>query len=111
MDRNFDKYLDNLSQPLVEAPVYQPEPTHVPMEKIVQVELGDAVENRTTYDQVPDLRKERIKEGLVAPPVDVYEPSFRSDLSEAIINFFKHKRSVKENNDRIRRVTGIGRTL
>lgn len=110
MDRNFDRFLDNLSAPLVDAPVYAPEPTHTPMENIVQVELGDAVENKTTYDQAPVDRTARIKEGLVAPPVDIYEPSFRSDISEAIINFFKHKRSIRENNDRIRKITGIGRT-
>ena len=111
MDRNFDKYLDTLSEPFVDAPKYEPAPESIPMEKTVLVDLASAVEVKTTYDQAPDQRAERIKEGLVAPPVDVYEPSFRSDLSEAIIKFFKHKRAIRENNDRIRKITGIGRTL
>lgn len=111
MDRDFDKYLDNLSQPFVDVPKFEPAPESIPMEKTVLVDLATAVENKTTYDQAPDKRQERIKEGLVAPPVDVYEPSFRSDLSEAIIKFFKHKRKVAQNNERIRQITGIGRTV
>lgn len=108
MDRDFDKLLDNLSQPMEEAPRYAPE--SVPMEKTVLVDLAEGVENKATYDQAPVDREARKAEGRLAPPVDVYEPGFRSDLSEAIVDYFKKQRKIRENNDRIRKITGIGRT-
>ncbi len=110
MDKQFDKFLDTLSEPFVDAPTWHP-PESIPMEKTVLVDLAESVENKATYDQTPVDREARKAEGKVAPPVDVYEPGFRSDLVEAITDYWKKKRLVRENNDRIRKITGIGRTV
>ena len=111
MDKQFDKFLDNLSEPFVDAPTWHP-PESVPMEKTVLVDLASEVENKKTYlEEGSDAREARKAEGLLAPPLDVYEPGFRSDLVEAITAYWKDKRRVRENNARIRSITGIGRTV
>jgi len=111
MDRDFDKYLDTLSQPLVDAPKYEPAPEAIPMEKTVLVDLASAVDNKRTHEGTSAEREARRQEGLVAPPLDVYEPSFRTDLTAAIKSFWKEQRKIRDNNDRIRKITGIGRTI
>ena len=112
MSRDFDKMLDGLSSDMPEPPSYAP-PESTPMEKTVLVDLASEVEAKKTYinDREPEFKK-RQREGFsMAPPVDVYEPGFRTDLAAAIKHFFKKQRDVRENNDRIRKITGIGRTF
>lgn len=107
MDRDFDAYLDRLSAPLEEPP---PAPAPEPMENTVVVDLATEVENPKTYlDEGTERRLKQAAEGTVAPPVEIYEPGFRTDLYEALTDYFKKKREIRRNNDRIRQITGIGR--
>lgn len=110
MDRNFDQYLESLSEPLPEAPKFVPAPESQPMEKTVLVDLASEVENKKTYIPEKAAWKEKKAEGNMAPPVDVYEPGFRSDLTAAIKDYFKRQKAIRDNNERIRKITGIGRT-
>jgi hypothetical protein len=108
-DRNFDAYMEEWSQPLPEAP--KPDPVEVPMEKTVLVDYATEVENRKNYleeGREPAFKKKR-EEGTVAPPVDVYEPGFRSDLVAAIKSYWKKQRETREKVQKIREKTGIGR--
>ncbi len=107
MDK-FDSYMEEWAQPLPEPP--PPPPEVVPMEKTVLVDLASEVENKRTYigDEDPAWKLKKA-EGTMAPPVDVYEPGFRSDLTAAIKDFFRKQAETRANNQRIREKTGIGR--
>lgn len=107
MDK-FDSYMEEWSQPLMEAPKAAAEPP--PMEKTVVVDLASEVENKKTHlEENSDARLARKAEGTLAPPVDVYEPGFRSDLTAAIKSFFKKQKNTREMVQRVREKTGIGR--
>lgn len=111
MDRDFDKYLEELSQPLPDAPEPQmaPLPESVPMEKTVLVDLAGEVEGKkSVLNAEADARSARKAEGMDAP-VDVYEPGFRTDLRDAILSYWRDQRKIRENNQKIREKTGIGR--
>ena len=109
MDRDFDKFNDEWSQPLPDAPEPPPPPESVPMEKTVLVDLASEVENkRSVLNAEADAREKRKAEGMDAP-VDVYEPGFRSDLRDAILDYFRRQKAVRERNQMIREKTGIGR--
>lgn len=109
---NFDDYVEELSRPLSEPP---PPPAPVPDTKTELIDLAGAVENRQKY--IPDepsskeARLEKVKEKGFSPPVDVYEPGFRTDLYEAIKNFWREKKKTRDKLDKIREKTGIGRTV
>lgn len=114
MDRYFDQYLDRLSEPLMDAPA-PAAPVEVPMEKTVLVDIAEKVENPTTYideGEVPKFQQ-RKNEGIttLAPPVDVYEPGFREDVVAGLKEYFAKQKRIRDNNERIRRITGIGRTF
>lgn len=111
-DRDFEKYNSEWSEPLPEAP--KPLPESVPMEKTVIVDLASEVEEKKTYldeNGAASSRRARKEEGTLAPPIDIYEPGFRSDLYAAIKSYFKEQKRVRDNNQRIREKTGIGRHL
>jgi len=111
MDREFDKYLEEISSPMVDAPAYAP-PESIPMERTVLVDIAEAEENRKSYiEEDSSAREARKAQGTLAPPVDVYEPGFRTDLTAAIRRYFSEQAKIRKNNDRIRRITGIGRTV
>lgn len=108
MDK-FDSYMDEWAAPLPEAPL-PPPPEAVPMEKTVLVDLATEVENKKTHlEENSEKRLARKAEGTLAPPVDVYEPGFRSDLYAAIKSYFKKQRDTREMVQRVREKTGIGR--
>lgn len=108
-DRHFNAYMEELSEPLPEAP--KPDPVEVPMEKTVLVDYATEVENRKNYleeGHEPGWKKKK-EEGTVSPPVDVYEPGFRSDLVAAIKRYWADQRKTREKVQKIREKTGIGR--
>lgn len=110
MDK-FDSYMEEWAQPLPEPPA-PPPPESVPMEKTVLVDLASEVENKKTYldeDGAAAKRLARKEEGTLAPPVDVYEPGFRSDLYAAIKSYFKKQAETRKRVQAIREKTGIGR--
>lgn len=104
MDK-FDSYMEEWSAPLPK------EPETVPMERTVLVDLASEVENKKTYltDDAAERRQARKEEGTLAPPVDVYEPGFRSDLAAAIKSYFQKQRETRLRVQAIREKTGIGR--
>lgn len=107
MDK-FDSYMEEWAQPLPEPP--KPVPEAVPMEKTVVVDLAGEVENKKTHlEENSDARLARKAEGTLAPPVDVYEPGFRSDLTAAIRSYFKKQADTRKRVQAIREKTGIGR--
>lgn len=107
MDK-FDSYMNEWAEPLPEPP--KPAPEEVPMEKTVLVDLASEVENKKTYigEGEPAWKKKK-EEGTLAPPVDVYEPGFRSDLYAAIKSYFKKQAETRKKVQAIREKTGIGR--
>lgn len=114
MDHSFDAFLESLSEPLPEAPVYAPDPVpeSQPMQPTVLVDLATEVENKGQYidESKPKKFEQRKQEGFeMAPPVDIYEPGFRTDLVAAIQNYFAEQKRIRDNNERIRKITGIGR--
>lgn len=107
MDK-FDSYMDEWSQPLPPAPL--PPPEAVPMERTVLVDLAGGVENRKTYlEEDSSAREARKAEMNAAPPLDIHEPGFRSDLTAAIRSYFKMQRDTRAMVQRAREKTGIGR--
>ncbi len=107
MDK-FDSYMEEWAQPIPEAP--KPLPESIPMENTVVVDLASEVENKKTHlEDGSEQRLARKEEGSLAPPVDVYEPGFRSDLTAAIRSYFKKQRDTRQMVQRIREKTGIGR--
>ncbi len=109
MDK-FDSYMEEWAAPLPPAPE-PPPPEAIPMEKTQLVDLASEVENKKTYldENAPPAWKKKKEEGTLAPPVDVYEPGFRSDLYAAIKSYFKKQRDTREMVQRVREKTGIGR--
>lgn len=107
MDK-FDSYMEEWSQPMVEAP--KPPPESVPMEQTKLVDLASEVENKRTYigDGDPTWKAKK-EESNVAPRFEVYEPGFRTDLYAAIVNFWKTQAKTRANNQSIREKTGFGR--
>ncbi len=107
MDR-FDEYMNDWAQPLPEAP--RPDPVSVPMEKTVLVDFASEAEApRTHLEADSEARLARKESGIAAPPVDVYEPGFRTDLYSAIKDFFRKQKETRERVQAIREKTGIGR--
>lgn len=107
MDK-FDSYMDEWAQPLPAAP--EPPPEALPMERTVLVDLASEVENRKTHlEEGSAAREARKAENNAAPPVDVYEPGFRTDLTAAIKSYFKKQRDTRAKVQRAREATGIGR--
>ncbi len=105
---DFDKHMDEWAQPLPPEPQWLPEA--IPMEKTVLVDLASEVEAPKTHLEADSAaRLERAASGVAAPPVDVYEPGFRSDLSAAIKSFFMKQKATRERVQAIREKTGIGR--
>ena len=109
MDK-FDSYMEEWAKPLPEAPAAPP-PEAVPMEKTVLVDLASEVENKKTYleNDAAEKRLARKEEGTLAPPVDVYEPGFRSDLYAAIKDYWRKQKATRDRVQRVREKTGIGR--
>jgi hypothetical protein len=107
----FDSYMEEWAKPLPDAPEMAPLPESVPMEKTVLVDLAGAVENKSTYleEDAAAKREARKAEGTLAPPVDIYEPGFRTDLYAAITSFFKKQHETRKMVQRVREKTGIGR--
>jgi hypothetical protein len=111
VDRDFDKYLEELSAPLPEEPPAPPPPESIPMEKTELMDLASEAENKKTYlDEggEPSWKKKK-EEGTLAPPVDIYEPGFRTDLYAAIKGYFKKQKETRDRVQKIREKTGIGR--
>mgnify|MGYP006967775710 FL=1 len=94
-----------------EAP--KPDPVEVPMEKTVLVDYATEVENRKNYleeGQEPAFKKKR-EEGTVAPPLDVYEPGFRTDLVSAIKRYWREKRETQQRVQALQKKLGLGRNF
>lgn len=105
MSDNFDSYMEEWSQPLPPDP--RPVPEAVPMERTQLVDIATQAEAPKTDAKPFEKRKE---EGFsMAPPLDVYEPGFRSDLYAAIKSYFKHQKVTRDKIQAIREKTGIGR--
>ena len=53
--------------------------------------------------------KERKSRGekFMNTPVDIYEPGFRSDVYEGLVEFFKKRRAEKDKLDRLREKIGL----
>lgn len=110
MDRDFEKHMSEWAEPLPEPP--KPVPESVPMERTVVVDLATEAENKKQYiDEGEAKWKKNKEEGTMAPPVDVYEPGFRTDLYAAIKKYFKDQKAIRENNQRLREKMGMGRHL
>ena len=110
MDRYFDQNMDELP-PMPEAP--KPDPVEVPMEKTVLVDYATELENRKNYleeGQEPAFKKKR-EEGTVAPPLDVYEPGFRTDLVSAIKRYWREKRETQQRVQALQKKLGLGRNF
>lgn len=79
-----------------------PPPYKEPEIKTEVLDLATEVENKKTYVPTEGDKKpfeKRKEEGFsMAPPVNIYEPGFRSDLYEAIINFWRQKKQIRQRN-------------
>lgn len=87
-----------------------PEPPKVDMLKTELIDLaGEAEAPKTYVDQVGKKKfEQRREEGIdPAPPVNIYEPGFRSDMYEAITNYFKKQKAVRDRNQALRERMGM----
>lgn len=101
-DSNFDNYMEKLAEPLPEPPK--------PDIATELVDIAAGVENQETY--IPKERKpfqERKEAGVtaVSEPVNIYEPGFRSDMYEAMVNYFKEKKKERIRLDKLRERIGL----
>lgn len=109
MDK-FDSYMEDWAAPLPPDP--RPTPESVPMEKTEIIDLATEAEKPKNYLNEGEQKPfEKLKEEgfSMAPPLDVYEPGFRTDLYKAIKGYFKDKKATREKLQAIREKTGIGR--
>lgn len=107
MNDDFDRYVDSLDTAIPEAPL----PESVPMEKTVLVDMAGELEAGAKPYVATEGNKpfeKRKAEGVTnyAPPVDVYEPGFRSDLYEALVAYFRKQADTKARNQRLREKIG-----
>lgn len=102
-EASFDNYMDKLAAPLPEAPR--------PMEETKLIDLAAEGAAPKTYlpdEHAPKPFSKKKEDGFsMAPPVDVYEPGFRTDLKDAILTYFKRQRAIKEKNAQIRAKIGL----
>ncbi len=102
-ETNFENYMDKLAEPMPEAPK--------PVLETKLVDFATEAEAPKTYVVKEDEQKpfeKRKEDGFsMSEPVNVYEPGFRSDMYEAIVNYFKQQRKVRENNQRLREKIGL----
>lgn len=101
-DSNWENYMEVLAEPIVEPPK--------PMEKTVMIDLATESEKPKFYvpeEGSPKPFEERKAEGVqMAPPVDIYEPGFRSDMYEAMLNYFKNKAETRKKHDLLKEKMG-----
>lgn len=96
-----EDYLD-IDTSIPEPPVYREPDT-----KTVLVDLATEAENKKTHVPEEKVFEKRKEEGFsMAPPVEIYEPGFRSDMYDAILNYFKEKKKVRDKNQEIRKKFG-----
>lgn len=110
MRDDFDTYMNEWAEPLPPDP--RPVPESVPMEKTVVVDfVGEAEKPKTYLDEgdKPAFKKRQEEGFSMAPPVDIYEPGFRSDVYAAIKRYFLDKKATQNRIQAIREKTGIGR--
>lgn len=102
-DVDYTNYEEKLFEPLPEAPK--------PVVETKLVDLASEIEKPKTY--VPDETEEKPKDANkklgLAPPVNIYEPGFRTDMYAALVNYFKAKRATKERNAELRAKMGMRR--
>jgi len=95
----------------IDGAIPEPPPAYKEPDTKTQVlDLASEVENKKTYTPKEGEEKPfetRKAEGFsMAPPVDIYEPGFRSDMYEAIIDYFKRKKDTRDKNNSIREKLG-----
>lgn len=101
MRDNFDEYLETISGGIPEAPPVYKEPDT----KTVLVDIDP--EEKKTYTPDEKAFEKRKEEGFsLGPPVDIYEPGFRSEVYEALVNYFKGKREQKAHFEELKKKMG-----
>lgn len=95
----------------IDGTIPEPPPVYKEPDTKTQVlDLASEVENKKTYVAKEDEEKPfetRKAEGFsMAPPVDIYEPGFRSDMYEAIISYFKQKKEMRTKHEQIKAKMG-----
>lgn len=102
-ESNFDNYMEKLAEPMPEPPK--------PMLETKLVDIAEEVVTPKTYvaqeGQEKPFEKKKADGFSVAEPVNIYEPGFRSDLYEAMVNYFRSQRKTRENNQRLREKIGL----
>lgn len=101
---NDDFNLDDVDTEIPEAPK--------PAEKTVLVDFVTEAEAPKTYvasEDEPRPKDVRKAEGIksYAPPVDIHETGFRSDVYEGLVEFFKQKRETRIKLDALRKKIGL----
>lgn len=93
-DSNWENYMEVLAEPIPPPPK--------PDTATVLVDLATEAEKPKTYVAEPEEGEKKVfekrkEEGFsMAPPVDVYEPGFRSDLYDAIVEYWKNKAAQRQ---------------
>ncbi len=106
-----DEALLSIDTSIPEAPPVDttPPPEAVPMEKTELVDVADQM-GKSQHGQDGEKKFQRRKEeGIksVSPPVDVYEPGFRSDVASALVKYFKEKRREQDRIAALRKKIGL----
>ena len=95
----------------IDGTIPEPPPVYKEPDTKTQVlDLATEVENKKTYTPKEGEEKPfeaRKAEGFsMAPPVDIYEPGFRSDMYEAILDFFQRKKDMRLKHEKIKKKMG-----
>jgi hypothetical protein len=75
---------------------------------IIETKLMDiATESEAPKKYIDGVaHKDRPKQSM-NEPVNVYEPGFRSDMFDAMVDYFKKRREVKHRNEELRKKLGL----
>ena len=100
---NLPQIEDDIDGSIPEPPVYKEPDT-----KTEIVDLATEAEKPKTYVPEEKKFKERKESGEIkaSTPVDIYEPGFRSDMYDAILNFFKEKKKMQHKHAALKEKMG-----
>lgn len=103
---NLPQIEDEIDGSIPEPPVYKEPDT-----KTELVDLASESEKPKVYVQKEgEVKKfqERKESGEIkaSTPVDIYEPGFRSDMYDAILNFFKEKKKMQHKHAALKEKMG-----